>query len=164
MKNRKNSPIPFGITLASANRTGEANMNLEKWSSAVHRGNAMPKAAELVSTQGFEVPREELPTGKPFTPDMFTCGSMTRRTFPPPRRISKKDERIHRELERLRSRTASHCTSKKSSSMAASVAWEFFKVVCAGVFLFFKYAFIAVALIITIGCMICAGRPTGGLK
>ena len=164
MKNRKNSPISFGITLASANRTGEANTDLEKKSSSVCCGNAIPPPKKEQAAEVFDFPRMELPPGKPFTPDMFTCGSMTRRTFPPPKKMSREEERVHRELERLRSRTVSYPSSKKSSSMAAAAAWGFFKVVFAGVFLAFKYIFIAVSVIITIGCMLCAGRQTGGLK
>ena len=165
MKNRKNAPISFGIMPASIDRTGNANTDPEKRSSAVRRKNSMPGKTEQVSTLEFDFPRMKLPApDTPFTPDMFTCTSMQKRTFPPPRKISKEEERIHRKLKRLRSRSASHYTSKKSSSLGVSVPWEFFKVVCAGVFLFFKYTFIAVALIITIGCMICAGRQTTGLR
>ena len=166
MKNRKNSPVPFGITPASANRTEDGNSDLGKWGSAVHRENAMQGKTPQVSTHGIDFPRMKLPPpGKrPFTPDMFTCSSMPKRTFPPPRKMSKEEERIHKELKRLRSLTASHPASEKSSSMAASAAWEFFKLLCAGVFVVLKYTFIAICLIITIGCFMCAGRQTREVK
>ena len=165
MKNRKNAPISFGITPAAANRTGNANTDPEKRSSAVRRKNSMPGKTEQVSAPEFDFPRMKLPPpDTPFTPDMFTCVSMPKRTFPPPRKISKEEERIHRKLKRLRSRSASNYSSQKSPSWAVSVPWGFFKVIFAGVFVAFKYIFIAVAVIITIGCFMCAGKHIGGLK
>ena len=165
MKNRNNNPISFGITLASSSRTKAANTNPEKRRSAVHRNNTMPVKSRQMSRHEFDRPRKKMPSpAKPFTPDMFNCEPRPLPNFPPPEKMSKEMERIHKELDRSRSRTASHPASGKSSSMAWAVAGEFFKVVFAGVFVFFKYAFIAVAVIITIGCMICAGRQPGGLR
>ena len=165
MNGKKNSAIAFGITLVSANRTGNSNTNPEKRRSAFHRKNTIPGKTAQVSIHEFDSLRSKMPlTNKPFTPDMFSCEPKPLPVFPRPK-MSKEMERIHKELERSRSsRTASYPSSKKSSSTAGAFAWEFFKVVFSGVFLAFKYAFIAVAVIITIGCMICAGRPTGGLK
>ena len=40
----------------------------------------------------------------------------------------------------------------------------FFYAVFIGICYFFKYAFLAVAFIITAACMICAGKHYGGLK
>ena len=157
MKNRNNNLISFGITLASSSRTEAANTDLEKRVLKVRRRNALPGKAKQVSTHDFN-----LPPPKPFTPDMFNSEPRPLPAFPPPVKMSPKVERVRKELEH--SRTASYPSSKKSSSTAGTVAWEFFKVVFAGVFVFFKYAFIAVSVIITVGCMICAGRQTGGLR
>ena len=164
MKNRKNSPVSFGITLGSTHRTGNADTAFELRGSAVCRENALPGKTEPEAIHEFDFSRRTLPTqGKPFTPDMFTCTSTPKRTFPP-RKMTPEEKRFHRAQDHYRSRTPSHYTSEKSTPMVMSAAWELFKVVCIGVFIAFKYIFIAVALIITIGCMICAGRQTGGLK
>lgn len=163
MKIRKNNPISFGITLVSANRTGEAKTGLEKKSSTIRRINAMQGTIEQVSIHDIACPRMKLPPQcKPFTPDLFDCEPRPLPTFPPPRKISPKEECVRKELER--SRPASHPASGKSSSTNVAIPSNFFKVVFAGVFLAFKYIFIAVAVIITIGCMICAGRQTSGLR
>ena len=163
MNGKKNSAIAFGITLVSADRTGNSNPNPEKRRSAVRRKSARQGKIEQMSLAEFDSSRTKMPTpAKPFTPDMFNCEPRPLPNFPPPVKISPKVERVRKELEH--SRTASYPSSKKSSSTAGTVAWEFFKVVFAGVFVFFKYAFIAIAVIITIGCMICAGRQTGGLR
>ena len=53
---------------------------------------------------------------------------------------------------------------EKSSSMALSVPWEIFKIICVGVFFALKYIFIAAAFIITISCFLCAGRQTREVK
>ena len=162
MKNRKDSPILFGITLTSVKRK---NIDHSKAIETDCRGNAALVEPETMPHE-IDCPRRELPLpGKPpFTPDMFNCESLRLPSLPPPRKMSKEEERIHKELESLRSRTAPNPTSGKSSSMAVPVAWEFFKVVFVGVFVAFKYIFIAVAFIVTIGCFICAGRQTSGLK
>ena len=158
MKNRNNNLISFGITLASSSRTEAANTDLEKRVLKVRRRNALPGKAKQVSTHDFN-----LPPPKPFTPDMFNSEPRPLPAFPPPVKMSPKVERVRKELELSRSRKASQSASGESS-MAWAVAGEFFKVVFAGVFLAFKYIFIAAALIITISCMICAGRQTGGLR
>ena len=162
MNGKKNSAFAFGITLVSADRTGNSNLNPEKRRSAVRRKNTMPGTVQVLIHE-FDCPRTKMPTpAKPFTPDMFNCEPRPLPAFPPPEKMSPKVERVQKELDR--SRTASYPSSKKTSSTAGAVAWEFFKVVFAGVFVFFKYAFIAVAVIITVGCMICAGRQTTGLR
>ena len=171
MKNRKNDPILFGITLVSVSRTKAANTVPAKRDPMVRRKNLPEKTEQAVPD--FDFTRRKLPPGKPFTPDIFTCESRPLPAFPSPGKMSKEMERIHKELERSHPRTASHRhhyrtasqpPAKKVSPIAVSIPWSFFKIVYAGVFVFLKYAFIAVALIITIGCMICAGRQTGGLK
>ena len=174
MKNRKNSPVSFGITLVPDNRNANAETDPEKRRSAVRRKNALPRTTEQVPIHEFDCPRRKMPQpDRPFTPDMFTCESRPLPAFPPQEKMSPKEERIRKELERSRSRTASqdfrsgtawHPSPGKSAPSAVSVPWELFKIICAGVFVALKYAFIAVALIITIGCMICAGKHTGGLK
>ena len=165
MKNRKNNPISFGITLAPANRTEAANTDLEKRVLIVRRGNALPRKTKQVSMYEFDCPRTKMPTpAKPFTPDMFNCEARPLPHFPPPRKISPEEERIHKELERSRSRTAQHSAWGKSFSMAVSVLWEIFTIICVGFFIALKYIFIAAAAIITIGCMLCAGRQTTGLR
>ena len=163
MNGKKNSAIAFGITFVSADRTGNSNTTPEKRRSPVRRQNTMSGKTAQAAIHEFDCPRTKMPMlAKPFTPDMFNREPRSLPAFPPPVKISPKVERVRKELER--SRAASYPSSKKSSSTAGAVAWEFFKVVLAGVFLAFKYIFIAVALIITISCMICAGRLTGGLK
>ena len=163
MKIRKNNPISFGITLAPANHTEATKTGLEKKSSTIRRKNAMQGTIEQVSIHDIACPRMKLPPQyKPFTPDLFDCEPRPLPTFPPPRKIFPKEECVRKELER--SRTASHPSPGKSSSMTVAIPWNFFKVVFAGVFVAFKYIFIAVAVIITVGCMICAGRQTGGLR
>ena len=163
MHGRKNSAIAFGITLVTPHRTGDANTHPGKRGAAVCRQNTIQEKNAQVSIHEFDCPRTKMPMpAKPFTPDMFNCEPRPLPNFPPPVMMSPKVERVRKELER--SRTASYPSSKKSSLTARAVAWEFFKVVFAGVFLAFKYIFIAVALIITISCMICAGRQTGGLR
>ena len=165
MKNRKNSPISFGITLAPANRTEAANTDLEKRVLIVRRGNALPGKTKQVSPQDFNLPcQKKMPlTNKPFTPDMFNCDPRPMPAFPP-RKMSKEEERIHKEQERSRSQTAPHSVLGKSFSTALSVLWEIFTIICVGVFIALKYIFIAAAAIITIGCMLCAGRQTTGLR
>ena len=165
MKNRKDSPISFGITLTSSKRSKSKNFDRYMEFSTVCRENDTPGKTEQVSIYEFDFPRKEMPPVKlPFTPDMFNCGSMRLPTFPP-RKMTKKEKRIHKVLEQLRSRTAaSHHTSGKSSAMTASAAWEFFKVVCAGVFVALKYTAVAISIIITIGCFMCAGRQTREVK
>jgi len=174
MNGRKNNPISFGITLVAPHRTKDTNTHPRKRSSAVRRQNARQGKIEQMSLEEFDCPRTKMPMpAKLFTPDMFNCEPRPLPAFPPPEKMSKEMERIHKELERSRSRTASHSfssrtawhpSSEKSSSMGLSIPWEFFKVVFSGVFLAFKYIFIAVAFIITISCMICAGRPTRIVK
>ena len=165
MKNRNNNPISFGITLASSSRTEAANTDLEKRVLKVRRRNALPGKAKQVSTHDFNLPRRKMPlTNKPFTPDMFITEPMPLPHFPPPRKISPEEERIHKELERSRSRTAPHSAWGKSFSIALSVLWEIFTIICVGFFIALKYMFIAVAAIITIGCMLCAGRQPTGLR
>ena len=173
MKNRKNNPISFGITLVSANQTEAANTDLKRRNAAVHSENAIPGRIKQMSIHEFDCPRKKIPPqNKPFTPDLFITEPVTLPAFPPPWKMSPKEERVQKEMERFRSRTSSPrlrartawYPASKKSPMALSVPWGFFKVICIGVFVALKYAFIAVALIITIGCMICAGRQTGGLK
>ena len=165
MKNRKNSPISFGITLTSANRTETANTDLEKSVMIVRRGNALPGKIKPESTHDFNLPRQKMPlTNKPFTPDMFDSEPRPLPALPPPEKMSPKEERIHKELERSRSRTAPHSASGKSFSIALSVLWEIFTIICVGFFIALKYIFIVAAAIITIGCMLCAGRQTTGLR
>ena len=164
MKNRKNSPILFGITLGPTSRTGDADTDLEMRGSADGRKNTLPGKTEPEAIHEFDFSRRTLPTqGKPFTPDMFTCTSTPKRTFPP-RKMTPEEKRFHRAQEHYRSRTATHYTSGTSTPMVMSAAWELFKVVCAGVFVALKYTFIAIALIITVGCMMCAGRTTKEVK
>ena len=174
MKNRKNSPVSFGITLTSNKQTRSKNSDRGRAISTGCRENILPATTEQVSIHEFDCPRTKMPAPDkpPFTPDMFTCESVPLPAFPQPWKMSPKEERVQKELKhfrsrkaspRLRARTAWYPASKKSP-MALSVPWGFFKVICIGVFVALKYAFIAVALIITIGCMICAGRQTGGLK
>ncbi len=167
MKNRKNNPISFGITLTSSKRTKSKNSNRCRQISMDCRENNPPGKIEQLSVYEFDCPRKKMPQRDklPFTPDMFNCSSMRLQAFPPPRVLTKEEERIHKELERFRSRTAaSHRTSGNSSSAVSPATWEFFKVVFFGAFVALKYAFMAVAVIITIGCMICAGRQTSGLR
>ena len=165
MKSRKDSAIAFGITLAAANRTGDANTHLQKKGSTVRHEDSMLKKTAEAAADEFDFPRRNMPAPdkQPFTPDLFTCEPVPLPAFPP-RRMSREEARVHKALGSFQSRTASHPASGKSSPTAGAVAWEFFKVVFAGVFLAFKYLFIAVAVIITIGCMMCAGRQTGGLR
>ena len=167
MKNRKDSPISFGITLTSSRRVRSTNCNRRREiSTACRENNALGKI-EYLSVYDFDCPRKKMPPPDklPFTPDMFNCVSMRLPTFPPPRPMTRAEERIHKVLEQYRSQqAASHHTSGNSSLMVPSAAWEFFMVVFFGVFVALKYAFIAVAVIITIGCMICAGRQTSGLR
>lgn len=162
MKNRKDRPISFGVTLTSSRRK---NIDHSKAIETDCRDNASPVEPEVLPHE-IDCPRRKLPLpGKPpFTPDMLNCESVRLPSLPQPRKMSKEEERIHKELERLRSRTAPQPSSGKPSSMAVPVAWDFLKVVFVGVFVAFKYIFIAVAFIITIGCFICAGRQTSGLK
>lgn len=166
MKNRKNSPISFGITLTPGKRTRSKDFNRRREISTACRENDSPGKMEQLSVYEFDCPRKKMPPDKPpFTPDMFNCGSMRLPVFPPPRKMTSEEERIHKELEQFRSRTAaSHHTPGKSSLMVLSGAWEFFKVVLFGVFVALKYMVIAIFLIITIGCFMCAGRQTGGVK
>ena len=165
MKVRKNSAIAFGINLVSGNRIKDAKTDLEKNGSAVHRKSAMPWRTERETTHKFDFPCTKMPLqGKPFTPDMFNCEPVTLPSFPPPGQKSREEKCVQEELERFRSRTASHPSPEKSSSMALSVAWELLKIICVGVFFALKYIFIAAAFIITIGCMICAGRQTREVK
>ena len=165
MKIRKNNPISFGITLLSAKRTGDTNTDPGKRRLTIRRPNATPEKTEQAAINDIALTRTKLPPqGKPFTPDMFNSEPRPLPAFPPPVKMSREEERVKKELERFRCQTEWHPSSKKSSSMALSVPWEFFKVVFAGVFVFFKYAFIAVSVIITVGCMICAGRQSTGLR
>ena len=167
MKNRKDSPISFGITLTSSRRVRSTNCNRRREiSTACRENNALGKI-DYLSVYDFDCPRKKMPPldKLTFTPDMFNCSSMRLPTFPPPRKMTSEEERIHNVLKQYRSSTtASHHTLENSSLTVPSAAWEFFKVVFFGVFVALKYAFIAVAIIITIGCMICAGRQTSGLR
>ncbi len=165
MSNSKTSPISFGITLTSAKQTRTRNSNRDSGIAMNWRENTMPGKSKQMSAHEFDSSRREMPPqAKPFTPDMFNCEPGTLTAFSPPVKISPKVERIRKELERSRSRTAPHSPLGKSFSIALSVLWEIFTIICVGVFVALKYAFIAVAAIITIGCMLCAGRQTGGLK
>ena len=174
MKNRKNNPISFGITLVSANQTEAANTDLKRRNAAVHSENAIPGRIKQMSIHEFDCPRKKIPPqNKPFTPDLFITEPVTLPAFPPPWKMSPKEERVQKEMERFRSRTSSprlrartawYPASKKTSSPVASDAWEFFKIACFGIFVVLKYTFIAISLIITIGCMICAGRRTREVK
>ena len=166
MKNRKNNPISFGITLAPANRTEAANTDLEKRVLIVRRGKALPGKTKQVSSQDFNLPcQKKMPlTNKPFTPDMFNCTPRPLPAFPSPEKMSPKVERVRKELERSRSRTAPHSAWGKSFSITLSVLWEIFTIICVGFFIALKYMSIAAAAIITIGCMLCAGRQTTGLR
>ncbi len=165
MDNKKDRAIEFSITLVPAGRTPDAKMDLEKKRLTIRRQNAMLGKTRQAATHDVTCQHTKMPPqGKPFTPDLFSCEPRTLPTCPPPRRMSREEDRVQKGLERFRSQTVSHPTSSKSSSMALSVPWEFFKVIFAGVFVALKYIFTAVAVIITIGCMICAGRQTGGLR
>ena len=166
MKNRKNSPISFGITLVPASRTKDANTHPRKRGSAVRRANTVPVTIGQMSLAEFDSPRRKLPPPDepPFTPDMFITEPVPLPHFPRPRKISPDEESFRNAREHLRSRSEWHLSPEQSSSMAVYVPWDFFKVVFVGVFVFLKYAFIAVAAIITIGCMLCAGRQTTGLR
>ena len=166
MKNRKNSPISFGITLTSGKRTEAASTDPQKRVLTVRRGNVLPVKTEQAATHEFDFPCMKLPPpkDKPFTPDMFNCKPGPLPAFPPQGKMSPEEERVQKELKRFRSRTASIPASGKTSSMAVSVPWDFFKIIFVGVFVALKYAFIAVAVVITVGCMLCAGRQTSGLR
>ena len=167
MKNRKDSPISFGITLTSSKRTRSKNFNRRREIPPVCLENNALGKIDYLSVYDFDCPRMKMPPPDklPFTPDMFNCVSMRLPTFPPSRKMTSEEERIHNVLKQYRSSTtASHHTSGNSSLTVLSAAWEFFKVVFFGVFVALKYAFIAVAVIITIGCMICAGRQSSGLR
>ncbi len=167
MKNEKKRPISFGITLTSNKRTRSKNFDRCREIPTGYRENDAQEKMEQLSVYEFDCTSKEMPPRDklPFTPDMFNCRSTRLPTFPPPRKLRKEEERIHKELERFRAQTAaSHHTLGNSSLMVPSATWEFFKVVLIGVFAAFKYAFIAVAVIVTIGCMICAGRQTSGLR
>ena len=165
MKNRKNSPISFGITLTTDKWKKSKNSKRSRAVPTDCRGNTLPEKIQQMSLNEFDCPRTKMPpAGKPFTPDLFTCEPRPLPHFPPPRKLIREEERVQKEQERFRYRTEWHPSSKRSFSVAVSVAWEIFKVVCVGVFVVFKYAFIAVSVIITIGCFMCAGRPTSGLK
>jgi hypothetical protein len=166
MKNRNNNPISFGITLASANRTGNANRIHLKRDPVVRRPNTVPAKIGQMSLDEFDFPHKKMPPPDkpPFSPDMFITEPVPLPHFPPPRKISPDEESFRNAREHLRSRSEWHPSPEQSSSMAVYVPWDFFKVVFVGVFVFLKYAFIAVAAIITIGCMLCAGRQTSGLR
>ena len=166
MKNRKNSTISFGITLASVSRTKAANTHPRKRGSAVRCQNTLPGKIGQMSLNEFDLPRRKLPPPDepPFTPEMFITEPVPLPYFPRPRKISPEKESIRKERDRFRYRTEWHPAPEKSTPMALYAACELFKVVFTGVFIFFKYAFIAVAVVITIGCMICAGRQTTGLR
>ena len=160
MKDPKNSKLAFGINLVSTNRTGDTKTDLER-NLIARRQNDIPRKTVQVSIPEIDCSRSKIPQpNKPFTPDMFTCESMPLPNFPPPRKMSPKEERIQKELKR--SRTASDSFTKKSPALAvaAAVAWEIFKLLCLGVFIALKYTVIAIFLFITIGCAICAGRQT----
>lgn len=167
MKNGKNRTISFGITLTSDKRTRSQNSDRGRRMATDRRQNVIPAKPEQMSLHEFDFPlmkmppREKLP---PFTPDMFISEPVPLPTFPPPRKLSGKEERVHRELERFHARAEWHPAPGKSSSTAAAVSWELFKIICIGVFVALKYAFVAVAVVITVGCMICAGRQTSGLR
>lgn len=162
MKNRKNSPISFGITLTSSKRTRNKNFNRCREISTACQVNDAPGQIEQLSLYEFDCPRRKMPPDKPpFTPDMFNCDSMRLPIFHPPRKLTKEEERIQKGLERFRSQTAeSHHPSGNSSLMVSSATWEFFEVVFVGTFVALKYMVIAISLITMIGSVICAGRPT----
>ncbi len=172
MKNRKNDPISFGITLTSTNRTGAAKQYLEKRGSTVRSQNILPGKTEQLAIWEFDFPRRELPQiGKltPFTPDMFICEPVPLPAFPTPRKLFEDEERIGKALKNLRYRTASYRTASysspgKSSPLAVSIPWAFIQIIFAGVFVTLKYMVIAISIIITVGCMLCAGRRIGGLR
>ena len=166
MKNRKNRPISFGITLASANRTEAVNTHPRKRGSAVRRENTVPMKIGQMSLAEFDFPRRKLPPQDepPFTPEMFITEPVPLPSFPPPRKISPEEESFRNAREHFRSRPEWHPAPEQSASLAMYVPWEFFKVIFTGVFVFLKYAFMAVAVVITIGCMICAGSRTTGLR
>ena len=166
MKDQKNSMLAFGINLVSTNRTDAPNTHPRKRGSAVRRENTVPMKIGQMSLAEFDFPRRKLPPQDepPFTPDMFITEPVPLPNFPRPRKISPDEESFRNAREHLRSRPEWHLSPEQSSSMAVYVPWDFFKVVFVGVFVFLKYAFIAVAAIITIGCMLCAGRQTTGLR
>ena len=166
MKNEKKRPISFGITLTSANRTGNANRIPQKRDSAVRRQNTVPAKIGQMSLDEFDFPHKKMPPPDkpPFSPDMFITEPVPLPHFPPPRKISPEKVSIQEDLDRFRYRREWHPASEKSTPMVLYAAGEFFKVIFIGVFVFLKYAFIAVAAIITIGCMLCAGRQTTGLR
>lgn len=168
MKNRKNSPISFGITLTTDKWKKSKNAKRGRAVPTDCRGNTLPEKIQQMSLNEFDCPRTKMPpAGKPpFTPKMFITEPVPLPHFPPPKKLKlfSEEESFHNEIDCFRSRTEWSPSPKESSSMALSFPWEFFKVIFAGVFVALKYTFIAVAVIITVGCMICAGRPTSGLK
>ena len=164
MNGRKDSAISFGIMSTPVNQIGNANRIHAKKRSAVRRKNTVPGKIGQMSQDEFDGPHTKLPPpGKPpFTPKMFITEPVPLPHFPPPRKLKlfSEEETIHNEPDCFHSRTEWPPSSKQSYSMTGSIPWDFFKVIFAGVFIFLKYAFMAVAVIITIGCMICAGRQT----
>ncbi len=167
MKNRKNDPISFGITLTSSKRTRSKDFNQCREIPTDCRENNVSGKIEQLSVYEFGCPHKKIPQRDklPFTPDMFNCGSMRLPAFPPPRKMTRKEECSRKILEQFRSSTAaSHHTSGNSSSAVSPATWEFFKGVLVGVFADLKYMVIAISLIITIGCFMCAGRQTSGLR
>ena len=158
----KGAPAELAKFKLSTDRSEIAKTDLEKKKLTVRRQNTMPGKSAQVSIHEFDCPRTKMPQEKPFTPDLFTSDPRPLSSFPPPRKLSTQEERVLKELKR--SRTTSYPDSKKTTPMAMSVAGEFFKVVFVGVFLAFKYIFIAVSVIITVGCMLCAGKQTTGLR
>ena len=158
--------LAFGINLVSTNRTDAPNTHPRKMGAAVRRENTVPMKIGQMSLAEFDFPRRKLPPQDepPFTPDMFITEPVPLPNFPPPRKISPEEESFLYARKHFRSRPEWHPASEQSASLTLYVPWEFFKVVFTGVFVFFKYAFIAISVIITIACMMCAGRETGGLR
>ena len=156
MKNRHESTIAFGITLASAGRKNAAYS--DKSVSEVHRENIKPAITAKRPIHVIEIPRRKISSAdrQPFLKDMLMYKPVSQPK--PLKPISMKKQSLYTNPEYRQFRTADYSSAVRPASMDSSVVWEVLKFIGTGIFLVLKYTVITVCLIITIGCFCTAGR------